>query len=171
MTARLLALFCAALALASAPAARAVEAGVEAPECALAPLGGAPGYSLKQFRGKVVFVDFWSSWCPPCAKSFSFLNEMDREFKDKGLHVIGVNLDESPEDAQTFLAQHPAHFAVATDASQQCAKDFDVKAMPSSYLIDRAGVIRHVHHGFRPEEAKEFKVLAERLLAENPASK
>jgi peroxiredoxin len=169
MNPRILALLCAALAL--VPVAQAMEAGGEAPECALAPLGGAPGYDLKQFRGKVVYLDFWSSWCPPCAKSFSFMNELSREFKDKGLQVVGVNLDETPEDAQAFLAQHPADFTVVADAAQQCAKSFDVKAMPSSYLIDRNGVVRHVHYGFRPEEAKDFRVLAERLLAEQPAQK
>jgi len=171
MNPRILALFCAALALGPAQPAAAVEAGGAAPDCALTSIGGAASHGLKQFRGKVLYVDFWSSWCPPCAKSFAFLNELDHDLKDQGLQVVGINLDEATEDAQAFLAQHPASFTVAADASQQCAKDFDVKAMPSAYLIDRAGIIRHVHYGFRPEEAKEFRILAERLLAENPAQK
>jgi len=147
---------------------RAAGVGKEVPDCALTAISDAQSYGLKQFHGKVLYVDFWSSWCGPCAQSFAFLNELNRDLKDRGLQVIAVNLDEVPEDVKAFLAQHPADFTVVTDASQQCAKDFDVKAMPSSYLIDRNGVIRHVHLGFRPEEAKDFRALTEQLLAESP---
>ncbi len=146
----------------------AAEAGKEMPNCTLTTMNDAKNFGLKQFHGKVIYVDFWSSWCGPCAQSFAFLNELNNELKGKGLQVIGVNLDEVPEDAKTFIDAHPANFAVASDANQQCAKDFEVKAMPSSYLIDRHGIVRHVHLGFRPEEAKEFRVLAEQLLAEKP---
>ena len=148
--------------------ALAAEVGGAAPDCALSAIGGAQNYSLKQFRGKVLYVDFWSSWCGPCAQSFTFLNELDRDLKSQGLQVIGINLDEAGEDAKSFLEQHPASFHIVTDAAQQCAKDFGVKAMPSSYLVDRKGIIRYVHLGFRPDEAKEFRGLAEQLLAEKP---
>ena len=148
--------------------ALAAEVGGVAPDCALSAIGGTQDYSLKQFRGKVLYVDFWSSWCGPCAQSFTFLNELDRDLKGQGLQVIGINLDEAGEDAKSFLEQHPASFHIVTDAAQQCAKDFGVKAMPSSYLVDRKGIIRYVHLGFRPDEAKEFRGLAEQLLAEKP---
>lgn len=163
-------LLCAVLALAPAMPF-AAEVGGPAPNCALASLSDSQNYDLAQFRGKVVYVDFWSSWCGPCAKSFPFMGELQRELQDQGLQVVGVNLDESPEDAKAFLAKHPAAFTVAADTNQQCAKEFGVQAMPSSYLIDRNGVIRHVHLGFRPEEAKEFRALAEQLLAEKPPQK
>ncbi len=168
MIKRILTLLCAALASAFLSTALAAEAGGKAPDCALASLGDAQSYSLKQFRGKVLYVDFWSSWCSPCAQSFAFLNELHRDLKDKGLQVVAVNLDEVAEDAQAFLAKHPASFTVMADAGQQCAKNFEVKAMPSSYLVDRNGIIRHVHFGFRPGEAQEFRVLAEQLLADSP---
>ncbi|PZN82628.1 MAG: redoxin [Candidatus Methylumidiphilus alinenensis] len=172
MTRLKLAFLCAMLAFSPIQTILAVEAGVEVPNCALTAIDNTQqSYGLKQFRGKVLFVDFWSSWCNPCVQSFSLLNEMNRDLKDKGLQVIGINLDEVPEDAKAFLAKHPASFTVVADANQQCAKDFDVKAMPSSYLIDRNGVIRYVHLGFRPGEAKEFRALAEQLLAENPVRK
>lgn len=162
---------CVVLTLASAPTVSALEAGAEVPGCPLTPMAGGAAYNLKQFRGKVVYVDFWASWCAPCAQSFPFLNKLHTELKDQGLHIVGVNLDEVPEDAQAFLSKFPAEFTVAADANQQCAKEFDVKAMPSSYLVDRDGVVRYVHYGFRPEEAKEFRGLAEKLLSNTPAKK
>ena len=172
MTRQIVPFLCAALALGLMQTTRAAEVGNEVPNCALSAIDNSQqSYALKQFRGKVLYVDFWSSWCNPCAQSFSLLNEMNRDLKDKGLQVIGINLDEVPEDAKAFLAKHPASFTVMADANQQCAKDFDVKAMPSSYLVDRNGVIRYVHLGFRPGEAKEFRALAEQLLAENPVRK
>ena len=123
---------------------------------------------LQQFKGKVVYVDFWASWCGPCAKSFPFMNDLDRDLKSKGLQVIGVNLDENIEDAKQFLTEQPANFIIGTDSNQECAKKFDVKAMPSSYLINKNGVIKQIHLGFRPDEALEFRTLVEQLLAENP---
>jgi peroxiredoxin len=171
MNQRILFPLCAALALTSMQTIVAAEIGGKAPDCALMSINDKLPYDLHQFHGKVIFVDFWASWCPPCAKSFSFLNDLDRDLKDSGLQVIGVNLDQVPEDAKTFLAKYPANFTVVADANEKCAKDFAVKAMPSSYLVDRNGVIRHVHLGFRDGEAKELRVLAEQLLAEKPGQK
>ncbi|MCX7100653.1 MAG: TlpA disulfide reductase family protein [Methylobacter sp.] len=142
----------------------------EAPSCALTELTEKHALNLQQFQGKVIYVDFWASWCGPCAKSFPFMNQLDSELKQQGLEVIGINLDEEIEEAKQFLQQTPASFTIAKDADQKCAKDFGVKAMPSSYLIDRKGIIRHEHLGFRPGEAEEFKLLVEQLLAENPVN-
>ncbi|MFZ2172267.1 MAG: TlpA disulfide reductase family protein [Methylococcaceae bacterium] len=168
---RILVLLCAAMALTPMHQLFAAETGSKAPDCALTSINDAQRYDLQQFHGKVVYVDFWASWCPPCAKSFPFLNDLDRDFKASGLQVIGVNLDQEPEDAKSFLAKYPADFTVAADANEKCARDFNVKAMPSSYLVDRNGVIRHIHLGFRPGEAKEIRILTEQLLAEKPGQK
>ena len=153
------------------PTIFAAEIGSNAPDCALTSIDGIQHYDLRQFQGKVLYVDFWASWCPPCAKSFPFMNDLNRDLKESGLQVIGVNLDQAPEDAKAFLAKYPADFTVAADADEKCARGFDVKAMPSSYLVDRNGVIRHVHLGFRAGEAKELRVLAEQLLSEKPGRK
>jgi thiol-disulfide isomerase/thioredoxin len=171
MNQRILALLSTALALTPMQTNFAAEIGSKAPDCVLTSIIDTQRYDLQQFHGKVLYVDFWASWCLPCAKSFPFLNEMDRDLKDSGLQIIGVNLDQVPEDAKTFLAKYPANFAVAADVDKKCAKDFDVKAMPSSYLVDRNGVIRHVQLGFRPGEAKELRNIAEKLLAEKPGQK
>jgi peroxiredoxin len=142
----------------------AAETGAAMPDCALSPLDKNETTALSQFKGQVLYVDFWASWCGPCAKSFPFLNEMHQQLKDKGLQIVGVNLDENLDDAKAFLAKYPANFTVMADASKQCAKDFDVKAMPSSYIIDQNGVVQHIHMGFKPGETKELQAIVEKLL-------
>jgi thiol-disulfide isomerase/thioredoxin len=161
--------FLAAVLLLSTQAALAVAVGDAVPGCALSPLGGSKTSDLSQYHGKVVYVDFWASWCGPCAQSFPFLNELHGQFKDQGLQIVGVNLDENVEEAKDFLAQNPAQFTIVADVSKQCAKDFGVKAMPSSYLIDRNGKVHHVHLGFRPGEAQALRELVEKLLGEKVA--
>ncbi|NOU20170.1 MAG: TlpA family protein disulfide reductase [Methyloglobulus sp.] len=151
------------------PLAFAVEAGGTMPTCNVSPIGESQSTDLSQYKGQVIYVDFWASWCGPCAKSFPFLNEMHEQLKGQGLQIVGVNLDENPDEAKAFLAKYPASFTVVADVSKQCAKDFQVKAMPSSYIIDRKGVVHHVHLGFRPGEAKEVRMIVEKLLGEKVA--
>jgi peroxiredoxin len=144
----------------------AAGVGTDAPNCKLADFSNGESIEFRQYRGNVIYVDFWASWCPPCAKSFNFLNGVHQELQPEGLKILGVNLDEKPDDARSFLEQFPAEFDVVADNNAACAKLFDVKAMPSSYLIDRNGVIRHVHLGFRSSEAKNIKIMIHELLAE-----
>ncbi len=158
-----------ALALASHPQAEGFEVGEAAPNCSLAPVENAESFDLHRFRGKVVYVDFWASWCPPCAHSFAFLNDLDGRFRGDGLQILGINLDEKPDDAKGFLERHPASFTVAFDAGGRCPQDFGVEGMPSSYLVDRQGIVRHVHLGFRRGEAERLRGLVAELLAEAPA--
>lgn len=143
----------------------AVDVGQAIPTCKVSAIGEGQALELSQYKGKVLYVDFWASWCGPCAKSFPFLNEMHQQLKDQGLQIMGVNLDENMDDAKAFLTKYPPSFTVMADISKQCAKDFDVKAMPSSYLIDRNGVVQHIHLGFRSEEAKGVRAQVEKLLA------
>jgi len=144
--------------------------GQPAPACQLNSIGGGAGKNLQQYKGKVVYVDFWASWCGPCAQSFPYMNKLHREYQPKGLEIVGVNLDEEPQEAQAFLTKTPAQFTVLADAGGACPQAYGVKAMPSSYLIDRQGVVRHVHLGFKPGEADQLRGLVEKLLAE-PAAK
>jgi peroxiredoxin len=97
------------------------------------------------------------------------MNDWQGAFGGQGLQVVGVDMDEKPDDAQRFLAEHPARFSIATGANAQCAKKFGVAAMPSSYLIDRNGTVRFVHEGFREGDAGELRAQVQQLLAEKPA--
>jgi len=142
------------------------EASRPAPSCALNSIDKSQAINLEQFKGKVVYVDFWASWCGPCVQSFPYMNRLDRDFKDSGLQIVAVNLDENPEEAQTFLHNSNPQFLVVTDSNGHCAKEFEVQTMPTTYLVDRQGMVRKVHHGFRQGEAKEFQSELELLLKE-----
>ncbi len=156
-----------AMQLQSIPMIFAAESPWTAPDCALTSIDGNQKIALQQFRGKVVYVDFWASWCPPCLKSFPVLNGLEHDFKDRGLQILAVNLDEELKDAKEFLVKYPADFLVVLDASKQCAQSFKVQAMPTSYLVDRKGVVRHTSLGFRVESAKQLREQIEQLLKED----
>ena len=144
----------------------ASEINQPAPPCALKKFSVGETVDLQQFQGEVVYVDFWASWCPPCLRSFPFMNQISQQHTEQGLKIIAINLDEDPDDAVAFLNRSPAQFEVVVDPEQQCAKAFDVKAMPSSYIIDRAGNIRHVHLGFKSDETEQLQAKIEQLLQE-----
>ncbi len=150
---------------------QAIEVNDKAPSCLLSTLKDGQAYDLQNVQGKIIYVDFWASWCPPCAKAFPFLNSMHQDFKNNDLQIIAINLDEEITAAQTFLDKYPANFTLLADPTRQCAKAFDVQAMPSSYLIDRKGNIRYVHLGFRSGEASQIRQRVKQLLAENTSSK
>lgn len=164
MTIRTLKLVASLMASLESAHAYAVEPGQSAPPCSLAAFGTNHAVDPAQLRGQVVYVDFWASWCPPCARAFPFMNALAREFGDRGLRIVGVNVDEDPRDAERFLGTHPAVFTVARDASGQCPRVFGVEAMPSSFLIDQDGVVRHVQIGFRPQDARDIHGRIEQLL-------
>ena len=117
-----------------------------------------------QLKGKVVYVDFWASWCKPCKKSFPWLNMMHEKYKDQGLVVLGINLDSEKEMADAFLLNIPAKFTVAYDPEGQSAKDFKVMGMPSSYLINREGYVIGSHVGFREKDAEALEQAVAKLL-------
>lgn len=96
------------------------------------------------------------------------MNQLHTDLHSQGLEVVAVNLDEDLADGQSFLAQHPPKFTVVADADQQCARQLALKAMPSTYLIDRKGIIRATHLGFRAGEAAEFRKTVEAVLQEAP---
>jgi len=121
---------------------------------------------LQQFIGQVIYLDFWASWCVPCAKSFPYMNYLEKAFNKQGLKIIAINLDEDINDAHEFLVKVPAKFTLAFDSKQQCAKAFNVQAMPSTYIIDKQGVVRHIHLGFRDGETDKLQMVIEQLLAE-----
>lgn len=101
---------------------------------------------------RVLYLDFWASWCGPCRLSFPWMNELQQRHQAAGLRIVAVNLDARPQDAQDFLARVPAHFALAFDPAGESAKAFGLKAMPSSFLIAPDRRVLLAHRGFRADD-------------------
>ena len=138
------------------PVALALDAGQAAPDFTLSAADGRP-VQLSALRGKVVYLDFWASWCGPCRQSFPWMNAMHDKYGSTGLAVVGVNVDQRRPDAEKFLAQVPAQFAVAYDPQGTSPKLYAVKGMPSSVLIDPQGRVLRTHVGFRAEDRAELE--------------
>ena len=148
-------------------AAIAVEAGAAAPEVAGPWLGKSnEAVKLSALRGQVVYVDFWASWCVPCRISMPALDGLYRKHGARGFVVVGVNKDATGADALRFLQRTAVSFPLVSDQDDKAARAFDVKAMPSGYLVDRRGVVRHVHRGFTAETAALVEREIEELLKE-----
>ncbi len=130
--------------------ALAAPAGQPAPPLSLP--GTAGVVDLAAYKGKVVYLDFWASWCGPCKLSFPWLNEMQARHGAHGLQVVGVNLDRQRVLADAFLAQVPARFVLAFDPAGDSAHRYAVQGMPSSVLIGADGLVLQQHTGFRDED-------------------
>jgi thiol-disulfide isomerase/thioredoxin len=136
--------------------------------CASVPAASAAELlDLAQYRGKVVLVDFWASWCQPCRLSFPWLNEMQAKYGDR-LVVIGVNVDRERADAERFLTQVPARFELIFDPKGELAVRYDVLGMPSSFVFDSTGALVEQHIGFRKSMRAEREEQLRKLLLPTP---
>jgi thiol-disulfide isomerase/thioredoxin len=133
--------------------------------CAAADVRAAPPAALLPVEGRVIWVDFWASWCVPCRRSFPWLNAMQRKHGPAGLQIIAVNLDKERALADGFLAEVPADFAVRFDPSAALAKEFGVQTMPSSFLIDADGNVLARHSGFKTSDTAAYERAIEAALA------
>ncbi len=126
-----------------------IEVGDRAPNFTLPDLSG-KSVSLSDFRGHVVILDFWASWCPPCRASMPTLHKYYEEFKDRGLVLLGVSLDRSAEDARSFLEANGYHDLIAlwgsVSASQGVAREYGIYGIPHTFVLDPNGVIRFSGH-------------------------
>ena len=113
--------------------------------------------NLEQYEGSVVLVDFWASWCVPCRRSFPWMNEMQAKYADAGLVILAVNLDQTPADAETFLAKYPAEFKIIYDPMGDLAREFGIEVMPSSFLVGKDGEISDRHAGFKVQKQPEYE--------------
>ncbi len=126
----------------------------------------ADSLDLSAYKGKVVLVDFWASWCNPCRLSFPWMNEVQQIYGRKGLVIIGVNVDHDRDLADDFLKANAAQFKIVYDPSGKIASEYNFKDMPTSYLIGRDGKIRYVHNGFYPNKEGSYDTDINTLLNE-----
>ncbi len=124
-------------------------------------------FDLTGYKGKVVLLDFWASWCVPCRRSFPWMNRMQEKYGDEGLVIIGVNMDSDPADRDEFLQEYPAQFQIINDLDGGLARAHEVVAMPSSYIFDRNGEMVTRHLGFKVKKQDEYEAeLVESLRAD-----
>ena len=153
----------AALALAAQPGL-ALEAGQGAPQFAVDSLLGDKGVALSAYRGKVVYLDFWASWCAPCLIALPELEKLRKEFPAAQFQVLSVNLDRDLDKARRFLRDNDVNYPSGTDPEGRIADSYGLDTMPSSYLIDSKGVVRYVHRGFRAGDIDEIRQHIRKLL-------
>ena len=150
--------------------ALAVATGDTAPDFTLPPLrtsDGSSAISLTAFRGKVVYVDFWASWCAPCKASFPAMAKLHSEYSRRGFVVVAVSVDEKLADAMLFVKKLAPPFLTLHDRQQSLVKQVVVPTMPTSYLVGRDGKVRFVqsgYHGAASDQALRKRI--EALLAE-----
>jgi thiol-disulfide isomerase/thioredoxin len=118
--------------------------------------GDAP-IDLADWKGKVVYLDFWASWCVPCRKSFPWMNAMQDRYGKDGLVVLAVNMDQKRADADAFLREYPAGFTLRFDPRGRLARGFNLRGMPTSALLDRGGRTLLLHEGFRENDPAELE--------------
>jgi thiol-disulfide isomerase/thioredoxin len=145
--------------------ANATDVGQSAPQFTLPTLQADQPTALKQYAGKVIYLDFWASWCAPCRTSFPLLNKLHEKLKAKGFEVVGINLDEDKANAEKFLKEFPVSFTVLRDAKGEWADKFVVESMPTSFIIDKQGLVQNIHHGFASDDIKELEEKITQLLA------
>lgn len=120
---------------------------------------------LESLKGQVVYLDFWASWCKPCKSSFPWLHEMKARYKDKGFEVLAVNLDKERALADEFLKKMDVNFVIAFDESGDTATKYELRGMPSSYMIGRDGKLYASHIGFRDKDKAKMEEVIRHLLS------
>jgi cytochrome c biogenesis protein CcmG/thiol:disulfide interchange protein DsbE len=140
----------------------AVEEGDQAPVFDLPSIyADHPAISTASLEGKTVYVDFWASWCAPCLSSLPLYNDMYHKYKDQGLEIVAINVDNPIEDGLDFLLDTPLDFLIPADPDGEAAELFEVIGMPTSYLIEPDGTVKLVHMGFR---SGDIEMIEEAIL-------
>lgn len=141
----------------------ATFAGQPAPDLSVKMLNNS-SVKISDYKGEVVYVDFWATWCPPCRKSFPWMEEVHERYKDLGFKVLAISLDTKRSVIDQFLETMKVNFDIAHDPSGDSANAFKVKGMPSSYLIDRKGNIHMTHMGFNSNDKAKLESEIKNLL-------
>ncbi len=144
-----------------------VQIGFEAPDFALPRLDGKDQLKLAEQRGKVVLISFWASWCRPCQAEVPALEDAWQRYKTKDVVILGVSVDETRDDAEGFLASFPVTYPMVLDRAGAAVSDpWQVYSLPTTVLIDKAGVVRRRHIGFTPRQLRETLLEVDELLQE-----
>jgi peroxiredoxin len=121
---------------------------------------------LSEQTGNVVLLNFWASWCGPCRKEMPLLNDLHNKYKALGFSVIGVNVEQDSSMAKSFISSYPVDFPILLDVSNKASKLYGVSAMPTTVIIDRNGMVRHLHKGYQAGDENAYKKMVRKLLRE-----
>ena len=147
----------------SVSSASALDAGAKMPEIGLKDLSGKT-VDLASLAGKVVIVDFWATWCAPCKEELPELEKFHKKYGAKGLVIVGVSVDKEAGGLKPFLDKLKITFPVVHDAAHAVSGKYSPPRMPSSYIVDRKGIVRYVHGGYRASDAAEIEKQIVELL-------
>jgi peroxiredoxin len=144
-----------AAALALALPALAGSADAPAPTFTLVARGGQE-VSLAQYKGQVVMLNFWASWCGPCRQEMPLLESIYKKYNKMGFTLLGVNVEPDSQAANEWLKATPVSFPILYDKDSKVSKLYDVAGMPSTVIIDRSGKLRMLHRGYKPGDENEY---------------
>ena len=133
----------------------AAAADVQAPAFTLQSVDGKT-VSLAQFKGDVVMINFWASWCGPCRQEMPLLDNIYKQYKDMGFTLIGVNVEPDSSSANAWLKKTPVSYPILYDPNSQVSQLYQVQAMPTTVIIDRKGIVRYVHNGYLPGDENQY---------------
>ncbi len=157
---------CAVAVVLLATSAFAADSSGPAPAFTLTELATGQPSGLSQYKGQVVMVNFWATWCGPCQQEMPLLDQMYQKYKPAGFTLIGVNVDKDGAPVKALLARKPVTFPVLLDPANQVSKAYHVDEMPSSVIIDRKGQIRYIHRGYKPGDENEYQDRIRQLIRE-----
>ncbi len=124
-------------------------------------------FEFKSFKGKVVYIDFWASWCAPCRESMPFLEKLYLKHRDEGFEIIAINIDEYKDDAKQFLSQQPISYQNLYDPDGKIGKLLKVKTMPTAFLVNRKGKLLFRHSGFNTKYSEKLASKINQLVSNN----
>jgi peroxiredoxin len=136
-----------------------------APDFSLKTQSGDP-LSLTDQRGKVVMINFWASWCPPCLKEMPLLDEIYNTHKDNGFTLLGINIEQDTTEAKRLIKELDLSFPILFDPNNQVGKQYNVRAMPTTVVVDQTGTVRFVNHGYRPGDEEKYEAQVRELIGE-----
>ncbi len=139
--------------------------GQVAPDFALKSTTG-QNLRLSEYRGEVVMINFWATWCGPCRQEMPLLDELYGRYQRVGFNLLGVNIDDDSSRALRMVEELGIHFPVLFDERKEVSRLYNVEAMPATILVDREGYIRHVHHGYKPGYEEKYLDQIRALLRE-----
>ena len=136
-----------------------------APDFTLKSLGGG-NLRLEEYRGQVVLINFWASWCGPCRQEMPLLDRLHHRYEDTGFAVLGVNVEGELEPAQEIVDKINVTFPILIDDGQKVSEMYNLQAMPSTVVVDRDGVVRYIHLGYKPGDEAKYVEVVKQLIRE-----